>query len=148
MKDFLKGAINMYYMHFETDMSSEMLNELVKPYLASISSEVYLIAKGVRSCAWVDLPEELVIYIEKSIIDLFNSEGLYYYVLPFDLMEDNEIKKHIQIFIYRYDWQKKLFIHYINKRDSLTGDFIFGKLLGYSDSSINEFFSKNRINKL
>lgn len=37
-------------------------------------------------------------------------------------------------------------IVFINKRDDiLIRDFIFGKLLGYSDISINEYFIKNII---
>ena len=66
-------------------------------------------------------------------------EKLKYYVLPFDLMDNKIVKGYIQIFIYKYDWQKQLFIDNINKRNTLIAEFIFGKLFNYSDESINQF---------
>ena len=128
--------------------NKKILNELIKIYLLKFSHETYLINKQVRSCAWLDLPEELVPYAEQALMNLFKSDNIQYYILPFDLMVDNHIYGHIQIFLYRYNWQKQLFIHFINKRNTLIGDFIFGKLLGYSDISINEYFLKNNIKDL
>jgi len=121
-----------------TTFNDKQLKELTKPYLIMLSNEVYLITKQVRSCTWIDFPEEIIPYIEQEIIRLIQIEKLKYYVLPFDLM-DNAIKKYIQIFIYKYNWQKQLFIKHINERDTLTAEFIFGKLFGYSDESINKY---------
>lgn len=122
----------------ETKLNKQQLKELIKPYLLILSNETYLITKQVRSCAWIDFPEEIIPYIEQEIIALIQMEKLKYYVLPFDLM-DNIIKRYIQIFIYKYNWQKQLFIKYINERNTLTAEFIFGKLFGYSDESINKY---------
>lgn len=130
------------------NISREALKELVKSYLLYISHETYLISKHVRSCSWIDLPEQLVSYIELPLLNLLKSDNIQYYILPFDLMTNNIMKDYIQIFLYKYDWQKQLFIYFINKRDTLIGDFIFGKLLGYSDISINEYFIKNNIKDL
>lgn len=126
-------------------LDSKILKKISERQLLYISNEVYLLDKGVRNCAWIDIPLELVSVIELAVIKLFQSNGIKYWVLPFDLMTDNEIKGHLQILLYKYEWQKTLFKAFINKRDSLTGDYIFGKLLGYSDESINEFLIKNNI---
>lgn len=128
-----------YIVTLETTFNDKQLKELVKPYLVMLSNEVYLITKQVRSCTWIDFPEEIIPYIEKEIIALMQIEKLKYYVLPFDLMNDNIMKGYIQIFIYKYDWQKQLFIDNINKRNTLIAEFIFGKLFGYSDESINQY---------
>lgn len=128
-----------YIVTLETTFNDKQLKELTKPYLIMLSNEVYLITKQVRSCTWIDLPEEIIPYIENEIITLIQLEKLKYYVLPFDLMDNNIMKGYIQIFIYKYDWQKQLFINNINKRNTLTAEFIFGKLFGYSDESINKY---------
>lgn len=132
----------------ETKFNKQQLKELTKPYLVMFYNEIYLITKQVRSCAWIDLPEEIIPYIEQEIIASIQIEKLKYYILPFDLM-DNTIKKYIQIIIYKYNWQKQLFIKYINKRNTVAAEFIFGKLFGYSDESINKYLinkSKKDIN--
>ena len=128
-----------YIVTLETTFNDKQLKELAKPYLEILSNEVYLITKQVRSCAWIDLPEEIIPYIEQEIITLIQLEKLKYYVLPFDLMDNKIVKGYIQIFIYKYDWQKQLFIDNINKRNTLIAEFIFGKLFNYSDESINQF---------
>lgn len=134
-----------YIVNLESKFNKKQLKDLAKPYLAHLSNEVYLISKGVRSCAWIGFPNEIVPFLEKDFLALIKIENLNFFVLPFDLMIDNEITGHIQIFIYKYTWQKELFVFYINKRNSLTAEFIFGKLLGYSDESINQFLTKNSI---
>ena len=134
-----------YIVTLETTFNDKQLKELAKPYYAMLSNEVYLIKKQVRSCAWIDLPEEIIPYIEKEIITLIQLEKLKYYILSFDLMINCPVYDYIRIFLYKWNWQKQLFIEYINKRNTITGDFIFGKLLGYSDISMNDFFRKNKI---
>ena len=123
----------------ETRFNKQQLKELAKPYLVMFYNETYLITKQVRGCAWIDFPEEIIPYIEQEIITSIQTNKLKYYVLPFDLMNDNTIKKYIQIFIYKYNWQKQLFIKHINERNTLTAEFIFGKLFGFSDESINKY---------
>lgn len=134
-----------YTVILETTFNDKQLKGLANSYYEMLSNEVYLIKKQVRSCAWIDLPKEIIPYIEKEIIRVIQLEKLKYYILPFDLMINNPVYDYIQIFLYKWNWQKQLFVEYINKRNTITGDFIFGKLLGYSDISMNDFFRKNKI---
>lgn len=134
-----------YTVTLETTFNDKQLKGLANSYYEMLSNEVYLIKKQVRSCAWIDLPREIIPYIEKEIITVIQLEKLKYYILPFDLMINNPVYDYIQIFLYKWNWQKQLFVEYINKRNTITGDFIFGKLLGYSDISMNDFFRRNKI---
>lgn len=137
----------MYNVNIEINvesLSTDILKELTKAYYINICNEVYLLNKGVRSCAWVELPDKIVPFVEKDILKLIDTV-INYFVLPFNLMENNSTINHIQIFLYKYEWQKQLFLQFINQRNTVVGDFIFGKLLGYSDEQINEYFEKNNL---
>ena len=94
-----------YIVTLETTFNDKQLKELAKPYYAMLSNEVYLIKKQVRSCAWIDLPEEIIPYIEKEIITLIQLEKLKYYILPFDLMINCPVYDYIRIFLYKWNWQ-------------------------------------------
>ena len=138
----------MYNINIEINvesLSTDVLKELTKAYIINICNEVYLLNKDVRSCAWVELPEKIVPFVEKDILKLIDTEVINYFVLPYDLMENNPTINHIQIFLYKYEWQKQLFLQFINQRNTVVGDFIFGKLLGYSDEQINKYFEKNNL---
>lgn len=96
-----------------------------------IKEHIYLIKKGVRSCAWLDCIFEMY----NEICKIINQENLMHYEDEINI-EDFFIKR---IFIYKYPHQLKMFKSCMPYPNTYEKHYILGKLFGYSDDAIEDF---------
>ena len=131
----------------------------------NIMDNIYLIQKGVRSCytETISGPDEMVIRqwvkqnreTQKEIVygvyDQVNSiesivkkEGLYFYAYTLTAQEEDPDSdwKTVAIWIYKYPHQGRV-IKMLNNEHTFLEEWIIGKLLGYSDQAMEEFFNIN-----
>ena len=90
---------------------------------------VYLIMNGVRDCAWLECEKNELVDVETYLKD----KPLKYY--KYDFLNN----KQINIFIYKYDHQLKMFQSCLPYPKTYEKHFILGKLLGYSGKAIEDF---------
>lgn len=124
------------------------MKEIDKKIL-EVENECYLINKGVRSCALLSVSgfyqneEDIIVKLE----DLILNHNLQSFVYK---QKFNDCNLEVYSFwIYKYHHQLAL-IKYISKlkeRDFLS-DWIIGKLLGYSDESMESFLTMKLIDNL
>lgn len=112
------------------------------------SAEAYLISRGVRSCALIELMDEC----EKFDMDEINKRYKEIkgtadnYELYTELVIYDKIKR-AEAYIYKYPYQK-LLIEFTtcDWRDdfhfSLLSNYVLGKLLRYADFSMDEYLGK------
>lgn len=105
-----------------------------------IYEHCYLISKEIRSCALFSLPTEIVLHIESSFLEHIRSNNL-----KFKLFEKDN---NLICFIYKYNHQAYLFDMLIqpgiiNDDLSFIDQYILGKLLGYSEKAMHNYFTKN-----
>lgn len=131
--------------------------------MKEVLDNVYLIKKGVRSCYMeiISGPEqnyESGIYDNPTIIlsvfkklkaieKYVKEEGLYFYSYKLkDFEEDIELgNKSYCFWIYKYPHQGILLEH-IPREHGFVEEWIIGKLLGYSDESMEKFLSSENQN--
>ena len=97
-----------------------------------INSEIYLLEKGVRDCALLDISEEKL----GSLLEILESKHLKYVVEKGD---DGWGKK--LVFVYKYSHQKTMY-EIASKLKGIAYHYILGKLFEYSNESIEEFLCK------
>lgn len=105
-----------------------------------IHEQCYLISKGLRSCALLELPTEIIPYIENIFFAHIKNNNL-----KFKICSKNN---NIIIFLHKYNHQAYLFEIVIQPallKDELTfiDQYILGKLLGYSEKSMHDYFTNN-----
>ena len=105
-----------------------------------IHEQCYLINKELRSCALLELPIEIIPYIENIFFNHIRNNNL-----KFKVINKNN---NLIIFLHKYNHQAYLFEIIIQPallKDELTfvDQYILGKLLGYSEKSIHDFFTNN-----
>ena len=114
-----------------------------------VSEQAYLIDKGVRNCALIEIMDECEKFdmdeINKRYKEIKITAG--HYNLYTELVIYNKIPT-ASVFIYKYPHQK-LLIEFTtcDWRDdfhlNLVSTYILGKLLGYADFSMEKFLSKD-----
>jgi hypothetical protein len=119
-----------------------------------MSNECYLIYKGVRSCAQFDVhgPKERGDdYRSLTINDILRSleqVALRYNLnaIWFEYEDNSELEDGFTSFsfwVYRYSHQAAI-LRAVHKYDhGVLRDWIIGKLLGYSDASMEEYLIRN-----
>ena len=120
-------------------------------YLGRIMNECYLINKGVRSAftdclILTEFDEEDKESNKQFIKDLatnVNLEDLIFYINEYPRREDDIPEyRYYDLWIFKYPHQLKIRDN-LYKLDEYMREYVIGKLLGYSDQSMEEFLSKN-----
>ena len=118
--------------------------------ILKVENESYLIDKGVRSCALTTVSG----YYQKEtdvltkLEEIVMNHKLHYYIYK-KKFPDNDLGVYV-FWIYKYHHQLAL-IKYIESKkgdkDIIT-EWITGKLLGYSDESIEDYLNQLLIDKI
>ena len=104
--------------------------------------QIYLIKCGVRDCALIDIPTNIYSKFENDLNEYMNQFMIKSYIHYWN--------NYISFFLYKRDFQlelfKECFLTYFENdtllERSLKDQYILGKLLGYSEESMEEYFSK------
>ena len=113
---------------------------------------LYLISKGIRSCYFGAMflkPNEKYKYYDIAVFDSFSDIikifedttkefDLYLYVKYIEKNED----KFCDYWIYKYKHQKNILDMIYKEKNNYLKQWMMGKLLGYSDESMEEFLNK------
>ena len=124
---------------------------LVEHNLNELAEHLYLMDKGVRNCFMMLLhgkdyyydPYNDYNYLEDFVTSIV-SRGFKYKFIEFD--SDGE--PFMDLFVYRYDHQFEMYkVSEILKRNNSrkvrrAGQYIMGKLLGYSDRNMEEYLNE------
>jgi len=116
-----------------------MCNEAENSRFYEFSNEIYLLKTGVRDCCLI---EEVSDEDIKLITDLVLEDG---YRIKINKTFDPKYRP--DVYVYKYDYQDKLINLIIEAYNSgKATDFLIqyslGKLLGYSDQSMDEYFKR------
>ena len=107
-----------------------------------ISNEMYLLRTGVRNCCMVECVDEEDIELIKEFISRDGyrvRDEKYWHPIKGKWIND--------IYIYKYDFQEKLIDIIIKAYEAGVADhfliqYALGKLLGYSDDSMEDYFKR------
>jgi len=130
---------------------------LIEHDLNELAEQLYLMDKEVRNCCTILLrPKEFYYdtendcnYLEDFVYSIL-SRGFKYKFIKFETDDDNEF---MELFVYKYDHQFEMYkATEIFKASNSTnmcriGQYILGKLLGYSDRNMEEFLNTPHGNK-
>lgn len=129
-------------------------NVLSSSLIDNILNEVYLINKGVRTCALLegtsfssDTEEESVYQIEQLIL----KNGLNYFWVKHEKSEDYADNVYYTVYIYKYEHQRYILSYLENKmrdQNPLIYEWMMGKCLGYSDEAMEQFLTHIVIDKM
>ena len=120
-------------------------------YISEMMNECYLISKGVRSAYMTSLVlteyDEADIEANEQFIqelkDTANSNGLIFSIAEYPREKDDmPDRRYYRIWVLKYPHQLKI-VDNLYKLDRCMRKYVMGKLLGYSDESMEEFMSKN-----
>lgn len=136
--------------------------EEVRRYIQRIErkamNECYLISKGVRSCMQMDVigikdVNENCPCITDILLSL-EQVGLHYDLnsVWFKYKDQSDVKEGFESYsfwVYRYPHQLPIIraVEEVDERNLLV-DWITGKLLGYSDASMEEYLTRNVMNEV
>ena len=124
---------------------------LVELNQAELDEHLYLMDKGVRNCFMMLLhekdyyydPENDYNYLEDFVTSIVSRRFKYKFI---EFECDDE--PFIDLFVYRYDHQFEMYkVSEILKRNNSrkvrrAGQYIMGKLLGYSDKNMEQFLNE------
>lgn len=124
------------------------MNELNNK-ISEVENECYLIDKGVRSCALLSISGfyQNQIDIISKMEEIVLNHKLHSYTFKQRFLDcDLEV---YTFWIYKYHHQLALIKYLENKSNKdLCSEWITGKLLGYSDESIEEYLAMKLIDRL
>lgn len=105
-----------------------------------IHEQCYLISKEVRSCALIEIADNIIPQIENIFLKHVKSNNL-----KFKIFSKNG---KVIIFIHKYNHQAYIFDMLIQpaiENDNLgfVDQYILGKLLGYSEKAMHNYFTNN-----
>lgn len=121
-------------------------------YIDRIMNECYLIDKGVRSAY-----TECIVLIErnesdkednanylKEVVDTVKRNNLICYLTEYERdPDDYPDKRYFNLWVVKYPHQLKLVKKLPYIKNDYIREYLKGKILGYSDSSMEEFLSRN-----
>ena len=144
----------MLVVLIQMKMTRRMINVTLQDpdvYISEMMNECYLISKGVRSAYMTSLTlteyNEADIEVNEQIIqeltDAANSNGLIFSIAEYPREKDDmPDRRYYNIWVLKYPHQLKI-VDNLYKLDKYMREYVIGKLLGYSDASMEEFMSKN-----
>ena len=114
-----------------------------------LNDDIYLIDKGVRNCALHTASSYKLDDVIKFLEFACKSNVSGKFICKFALFEEvndeiDEEDKDYKLFLYRYPHQVAIFERCLQMKDPLLYEWTLGKLLGYSDESIEGFLQHIR----
>lgn len=130
-----------------TDETYEKLSDYYKSFIRTWENELYLIDRGVRSVCTDFLhydkndrdAVELIYELEQMTV----RRNLYF--ATFDAVDKEDGKTNLVVYAYKYMHQLPLIKYVENGEKGYIREWILGKLLGYSDESMDEYLCRGLV---
>lgn len=130
-----------------TDEAYEKLSDYYKSLIRTWENDLYLIDRGVRSVCTeflhYDKDDEAAAELVYELEQMAVRRNLYFAM--FDAIDKEDGKIDLTVYAYKYMHQLPLIKYVENGEKGYIREWILGKLLGYSDESMDEYLCRNLV---